>query len=72
MSGPIFVSRSMPGPQRDAAGAFDHRLDELRVDRPLDQDPAAGRTHLTLIDEHPEQRAVDRRFEISVGEEDVG
>ena len=41
------------------------------VDRPLHEDAAAGRAHLALIDEHAEERAVDGRLEIGVGEEDV-
>ena len=38
---------------------LDHRVDELLVDRPLDQNAAAGRADLALVDEHAEQRAVD-------------
>src|SRR5439155_10016672 len=48
-----------------------HGIDEFLVDRTLDEDAAAGRTHLPLVDEHAEERAVDGRLEVGVGEKDV-
>ena len=56
---------------RDGSRLLDHRVDELLVDRPLDQDAAACRADLALVEEHAEQRAFDRHLEVGVGEEDV-
>ena len=44
----------------------------LLVDRPSDQDAAARRADLALVDEDAEERAVHRGLEVGVGEEDVG
>src|SRR5205823_3574740 len=48
----------------DRPGLVDHGVDEFPVDRPLHQNPAAGGTDFALVDEHAEERAVDRRLEI--------
>src|SRR5439155_20109059 len=56
----------------DRPGLVAHGVDEFPVDRPLHQNPAAGGTDFALVDEHAEERAVDRRLEIGVGEKDIG
>src|SRR5206468_1759752 len=58
-------------PDRDRARLLDHRVEELLVDRPLHEDAASGRAHLALIEEDAEQRALDGRLEIGVGEKNV-
>src|SRR5277367_692667 len=55
----------------DSLGFFGHGLDEFRINFLFDKDAAARRTDFALIDEHAEERAVNGRFPISVGEEDV-
>src|SRR5262249_37565003 len=49
-----------------------HLLDELVVDLLLDEQPAAGAAALTLIEEQAEERTLDGRVEVGVGEDDVG
>ena len=39
---------------------------------PLHEDAAARRTNLTLVDENAKERAIDGRFPIRVGKENVG
>ena len=46
-------------------------LDELVVDRLLNEQPAARAAALALVQEQAEQGAVDGRVEIGVGEDDV-
>ena len=55
----------------DALRLLDHRVENLLVDRSLDEDAAAGRADFALVEEDAEQRAVDGRLEVGVGEEDV-
>src|SRR5215472_4391048 len=49
-----------------------HRFHEFRIDGLFHQDAAARRTDFALIDEDAEERAVNGRLEIRVGEKDVG
>src|SRR5215472_15972490 len=56
----------------DAFRLLGHGLHEPRVDGALYEDAAASRANLALVDEDAEQRAVDSRFEVGVGEEYVG
>ena len=58
--------------QLDLFRFLGHGIDEFLVNRLLDQDAAACRTDLALVDEDAEQRAVDGGLEIGVGEKDVG
>ena len=58
--------------QLDALGLFRHGLDKFGVDFFLDQDAAACGADFALINEHAEERAIDGRFPIGVGEEHVG
>ena len=53
-------------------GFFGHGFDKFRIDLLLDKDAAARGADFALIDEDAEQRAVDGRFPIRVGEENVG
>ena len=56
----------------DARGLRGVALDELVVDRALDEDAAAGRAALAVEREDAEDRRVDRGLEVGVGEHDGG
>ncbi len=56
----------------DRAGPRDQLVDELVVDRLLDQEPGTGRADLAGVQEHRGQREVERRLTVGVGEDDVG
>ena len=56
-----------PDPRR----LLDQRLEHPIVDGALDEQPRSRRAHFALVRERAEQRAVDRRIEIGVGEHDV-
>src|SRR6266550_1777977 len=58
--------------QLDLLRLLGHGINKLLVDRFLHQDAAAGRADFALIDKDAEQSAVNRGFEILVGEENVG
>src|ERR1700733_738375 len=56
----------------DLLGLLRHRFDKVLVDRLLYQDAASGGTDFALVNEDAEECAIDGRFEVSVGKEDVG
>ena len=56
----------------DPPGPLDELVDELVVDRLLDQQPGAGRADLAGVQEDRGQREVERHLEVGVGEDDVG
>ena len=56
----------------DPLGAADELVDELVVDRLLDDQPGTGRAHLARVQEHRGQREVERGLAVGVGEHDVG
>ena len=56
-----------PDPRR----LLDERLEHAVVDRSLDEQARPGRADFALIGKRAEERAVDRRIEIGVGEDDV-
>ena len=58
--------------EADPSGAVHDRVDELVVDRLLDDEPGAGRADLAGVQEHGGEREVERDLEIGVGEDDVG
>src|SRR5439155_25820091 len=45
-----------PRPEFNRPRLFDHRVDELLVNRPLHENPAAGGADLALIEEDAEER----------------
>src|SRR4029077_1936705 len=55
----------------DTLGLLSHGLDEFRIDFLFDKDAATRGTDLALIDEHAEKRAIDGRFPVGVGKENV-
>src|SRR5215510_685366 len=59
------------GAELDFLCLLGHGIDKFLVDGFLNQDAAARRADLSLVDENTEKRAVDGGFEIGVGEEDV-
>ena len=54
------------------AAFSDKRVQHAVVDGALDEQARSRRADFALIRERAEQRAVDRRLEIGVGEHDVG
>src|SRR6185295_19517155 len=51
--------------------ALRQRVDERVVHLLLDEEPRAGAAHLSLIEEHPADRALRGRLHIGVAEDDV-
>ena len=51
--------------------ALDEPLDETIVERAFENEPRSGRADLSRVGEDAEERVVDRRLEIGVGEDDV-
>src|SRR6266511_3807233 len=60
------------GADGDALGDLDQAGDHLVVDRPGDQQAAAGGAHLALVEEDRVDGAVDREVEVGVLQDDVG
>src|SRR3954451_25014182 len=58
--------------QLDAPGLLCHGINELFVNRLLNQDTAAGGANFTLIYKYAEESAIDGGFKIRVGKKDVG
>ena len=71
-SGPICVSGSSAVADLQRLGVVGHALDELLVDRLLDEQPRAGAADLAGVGEHRHAGARHRRVQIGVGEDDVG
>ena len=56
----------------DPLRPLDERVDEVVVDRLLDEQPGAGRADLAGVQEDRGQRVVEGDLEVGVGEDDVG
>ena len=72
ISGPVSAFVVERPAEPDQLGAADQLVDELVVDRLLDDQPGAGRAHLAGVQEHRGQREVQRGLAVGVGEHDVG
>ena len=72
ISGPVSAFSSNGPPSRIGSARGDQLVDELVVDRLLDQQPGAGRADLAGVQEHRGQGEVEGRLEVGVGEDDVG
>ena len=71
-SAPCSVASSSGSPTLQLRGRGDEALDELVVDRSLDEDPRAAQADLALVGEGGAKRAGHRLVEIGVGEDDGG
>ena len=72
VSGPVSAFSSNGPPSRIRPARSTSRVDELVVDRLLDDQPGAGRADLAGVQEDRGQREVEGDLEVGVGEHDVG